>query len=168
MALRAIAIENWLSMLAVLSGLVVVVFGIRALRRWSAGRRVWQGALGWLGGCSMLLLYVAIAAVFVVCRNGEIGESGKNRLARAYGEPVIAALEGYRRDSGAYPRSLDSLVPRYLTRASLRAPEVSVLRHPFEYRADSGRFELLVQFSGPGMNECCFRPGTAWRCGRYF
>jgi len=167
-ALRAIAVQQWLSIAAMLSIPVIPVVGIWGIRRWSAGRRAWQAGIMWGGGCFTLSLYAAVAFAFAVCGGGEIGESGKNRLARAYGTPVVTALEEFRRDSGAYPRALSALVPRYLSRSTLTAPDSSVLRYPFEYRADSGIFELLVRYGGPGMNTCRIRPGTAWRCGGYF
>ena len=167
-ALRAVAVQHWLSITVMLSAILLPLVGVGALGRWSAGRRLWQVSAIWTGGCFTFLIYFAAAFVFAVCWGGEIGESGKNRLARAYGTPVANALEAFHRDSGVYPRELRALVPTYLSRSALTAPESSVLRYPFEYRADSGRFELLVRFVGPGMNECRIQPGTSWRCGGYF
>ena len=85
-----------------------------------------------------------------------------------YGAPAFSAIEAFHRDSGAYPATLRALVPKYLSQAALTAPESSVLRYPFEYRADSGRFELVVRYTGPGMNTCRIRPGNAWKCSGYF
>lgn len=167
-ALRAVALQRWLSIAAMLSGVVVPLVAVWALRPWSARRQAWQASLIWVGGCFTSLLYCAAAYVFGVCWGGETGESGKNRLARAYGEPVVRALEAFHRDSATYPRTLRALVPTYLAPTALAAPESSVLHYPFEYRADSGRFELLVRYTGPGMNECRIGPNRTWRCGGYF
>ena len=167
-ALRAVALQSWFSIGAVCSVVVVAFLGIWGLLRWSAGRRAWQAAGIWLSGCLAMMMYGLVAIVFAVCWGGEIGESGKNRLARAYGTPVVAALEAFHHDSGAYPPILRALVPRYLSPAVLSAPESSVLRYPFEYRVDSGGFELLVRYVGPGMNECRIHPGAVWHCGGYF
>ena len=111
-----------------------------------------------------MLLFCGVAFVFSTCWGGQVGEFGKNRLARAYGAPVVAALEAFHRDSAAYPRTLAVLVPHYLSAATLAAPQFSVLKYPFEYRADSGTFELIVRYTGPGMNQCRIRAGTRWRC----
>lgn len=165
---RVVALQNWLSIVAVLSVFVVGPAGIVMLRRWTKHRPRWEVAGVWFGGCSGLLVYVAAVFVFGVCWGGEIGESGKRRLARAYGAPVVAALTRYQGDKGQYPKTLIELVPKYLSDVELRAPDVSVLRYPFEYRADTAGYELLVRYTGPGMNECRYSPARHWHCGGYF
>jgi hypothetical protein len=167
-ALRIVALQRWLSIASMLSILLVPCVGIVLLRRGTKGWKPWAAVSAWLSGCAAFLVYAAAAFVFGVCWGGEIGESGKNRLARAYGEPVFAALERYHQDSAAYPRELAKLVPRYLSADQLRAPERSVLHYPFEYRADSGRFKLLVRYVGPGMNTCRIEPAHTWQCSGYF
>jgi hypothetical protein len=109
------------------------------------------------------------------CRLGIRGVLGwRDRRIRqesprtCYGAPVVAALDRYRREHGDYPTSLGDLVPAYMAGSELRAPEASMLRYPFEYRADSGSYELLVRYVDPGMNECRYTPRTAWHCGGYF
>jgi hypothetical protein len=167
-ALRVVALQRWLSIGSMFSILVVPSISVVWLWRRTHGWKPWAIAGTWLSAFAVCIVYVTAAFVFGVCWGGEIGESGKNRLARAYGAPVFAALERYHEDSAAYPRQLSALVPRYLTADQLRAPEQSVLTYPFEYRADSGRFHLLVRYVGPGMNTCRIEPGQAWRCSGYF
>lgn len=167
-ALRAVSYQNWFAITALVSTIAVPVLGIWAMRRLTGRLRRWQAAAVWVSGCFSLLLYANVALFFAVCWGGEIGESGKNRLARAYGTPVVAALEAYRRDLGSYPNALGQLVPGYLTPDALRAPDNSVLQYPFEYRADSGRYELVVRYGGPGMNTCSYRPASQWQCGGHF
>jgi hypothetical protein len=167
-ALRAVAVQNWLSIAAALSGIAVPILGVVALLRWAARRPWWRATALWISGCSGLLVYAAVAFVFAVCWGGEIGESGMNRLARAYGAAVVAGLDRYRAEKGSYPTQLRDLVPQYISSAELSAPTNSVLEYPFEYRADSGSFELVVRYVGPGMNECRIRPGAKWHCGGYF
>jgi hypothetical protein len=167
-ALRVVGLQHWLSIAGLLSILVVPIIGVIWLRRWTKGWKPWAIVGVWLSAGPALLIYATAAFVFAVCWGGEVGESGKNRLARAYGAPVFAALERYHQDSAAYPPQLTSLVPRYLTADQLRAPERSVLSYPFEYHADSGRFHLVVRYVGPGMNTCRIEPGHAWRCSGYF
>ena len=151
-----------------LSVVVAPFVGIWYLLRLSNDKSGWRVVGLWTSGCLGLLTYCAAALVFAICSGGEIGESGKNRLARAYGAPVVAALERYHRDHGGYPTNLGDLVPAYVAGSDLRAPEASVLKYPFEYRADSGSYRLLVRYVGPGMNECRYTPRTAWHCGGYF
>lgn len=105
-------------MIAFLSIFVVLICGVWGLRRWTAGRRGWRVDLVWVSACSTMLLFCGVAFVFSTCGGGQVGEFGKNRLARAYGAPVVAALEAFHRDSAAYPRTLAVLVPRYLSAAT--------------------------------------------------
>ena len=168
-ALRAVAIQHWLSGAAILSAIAVPIAALWFLRRWSAGRRAWQASLIWISGCFTMLVYVAVAFIFAVCWGGQTGsEPAEHRLARAYGTPVLDALDAFHRDSGAYPRTLPALVPRYLSPDALRAPEDSRLRSQFDYRADSGRFELSIRYYGPGVNRCRVGPGRQWLCSGYF
>jgi hypothetical protein len=167
-ALRAVAIERWLSNAALLSILAVPILALWLLRRWSAGRRAWQASLIWVSGCFTTLMFVGAAFVFAVCWGGETGEPGAHRLVRAYGTPVVDALEAFHHDSGAYPRTLPALVPRYLSPAALTAPDSSRLQSHFEYRADSGSFELSIRYYGPGVNRCRVGPGRPWSCSGYF
>jgi hypothetical protein len=167
-ALNAVRLQNWLSELAVISVFGVGLAGIVLLRRWTERRPRWEVAVMWLSGCSGLLFYAAAAFVFGVCWDGQIGEPAKRRLARAYGAPVVAALSRYRNEIGKYPTALIDLVPKYLPEVELRAPDASVLHYPFEYRADSAGYELLVRYTGPGMNECRYTPTRRWHCSGYF
>jgi hypothetical protein len=81
----------------------------------------------------------------------------------------IVALEACHRDSSAYPKTLRDLVPKYLSPAALTAPDDDArLKSHFEYRADSGRFELSLRYYGPGVNRCRVGPGTSWSCSGYF
>jgi hypothetical protein len=167
-ALRTIAIQHGLAVAALVSGLVVPLAGLWLLRRAAERSPAGRATAIWASGCFSLLAYAGAALVFGVCWQGEIGESGKGRLARALGAPVIGALDAYHRERGDYPSSLRDLVPAYLSPSELHAPESSPLRHAFEYRADSGRYELWVSYTGPGMNTCRYRPGSQWRCSGYF
>jgi hypothetical protein len=167
-ALHAVTVQRWLSLAAIASAVVFPLAGLGLLSRWSQHRPAGQSAAIWLGGCSSLLLYAGAAVVFAVCWGGEIGESGKNRLARAYGAPVITALERYYQDRRVYPNALADLVPSYLHPEQLTAPQASVLHYPFEYRADTGSYELVVRYVGPGMNTCRYKRHGSWRCEGYF
>ena len=167
-ALRVVTLQNWLSVLAIISVPGVGLAGIVLLWRWTKQRPRWEAVGMWLSGCSGLLVYAAAAFIFGVCWGGQVGEYGKNRLARAYGAPVVAALAHYESDRGRYPKTLIELVPKYLSDVELRAPDASVLRYPFEYRVDTVGYELLVRYVGPGMNECRYTPARRWHCGGYF
>jgi hypothetical protein len=167
-ALRLASFQLWTARTVLLSVVVVpavAVFWLRHLARQRARR---QKIELWITGIFSMLLYSVIAFVFSVCAGGEIGESGKTRLARAYGEPVVHALEAYRADHQQYPLVLPDLVPKYLTAEALRAPAGPPLGYPFEYRRDSSSYELLVRYVGPGMNECRHTARGPWSCSGYF
>lgn len=165
-ALRAVSIQDWSGNAALLSILVASLALFLVLRRVTSRRPRWQQVLTWASGCLVLLLYGSIALIFAVCDGGEIGESGKSRLARAYGDRVVQALARYQHDSSSYPANLTQLVPHYLSLDALRAPKASPLNYPFEYRRDSASYELSVQYSNPGTNWCSYTPEKNWSCGR--
>ena len=167
-ALRLIAIQEWLSLAAMLSCVVVPVVGVWGLRRATRKRPAGRATAVWTTGCLALVAYAGVAFLFGACWGAEFPESGKVRLARALGEPVIDALEAYHEAHHSYPRTLTDLVPQYLTGPALHAPQTSPLGYPFGYEADSGGYELSVSYAGPGMNTCRFRPGAKWRCSGYF
>ena len=93
------------------------------------------------------------------------------KAARGYqrAAPVIAALAAYQQAQGSYPDSLRQLVPAYLPDSALAVPTRAQERYPFEYRADSGAYELTFRYVGPGMNRCRYRSAARkWSCGGYF
>jgi hypothetical protein len=167
-ALRSIAIQHWLSVAALVSALVVPLVGVWLLRRAAERTSVARASAIWASGCFSLMVYAGAALVFGVCGGGEVGESGKTRLARALGAPVIRALDTYHGAHGGYPSSLRELVPAYLSASALHAPERSPLGYPFAYESDGGGYELWMSYTGPGMNTCRYRPGSRWQCTGYF
>ena len=95
---------------------------------------------------------------------GPLAERGYRR-----GAPVIAALERYRSERGAYPDSLRQLVPAFLPDSALRVPDRDRERYPLEYQRTADGYELGFRYAGPGMNTCSYTPSTArWKCSGYF
>ena len=88
---------------------------------------------------------------------GAAAEQGYRRS-----EPIVAALDRYRRDHGTYPNALTELnVPP----DQLRPP---VDAHPWEYHRVGNSYVLTFQYAGPGMNRCKYSPETGWNCSGYF
>ena len=95
---------------------------------------------------------------------GPKAERGYRRSA-----PVIAALERYRAQRGAYPDSLPALVPGFLPDGALRVPDREQERYPLEYRRAADGYELTFRYVGPGMNSCTYTPAPArWDCSGHF
>ena len=164
-ALHAATVANWLAFAAILSALLLPLGGIWILSRVTKGRRFWQAAAMWVSGCFSLLFYAFVALVFGVCWGGERGEPSRYRLAKAYGTPIVAALDKFHQANNTYPPTLGALAPRYLTVRELRAAEDSPLGSGFQYRADSGRYKLSIDFAEPGpRNTCSIQPGSRWDC----
>lgn len=109
------------------------------------------------------------ALAFAVCTGPPAGESDGARALKAEAAPVIAALERYRADSGAYPAALDALTTaRYVREGVLPLRPVRP-EYPVRYQRDSAGYVLEFQYTGPGMNVCAYRPSVArWRCQGYF
>lgn len=59
------------------------------------------------------------------------------------GEPVIQALENYRALNGAYPKSLQELVPAYLQK--IPTPEIGVNQWTYEYY-NANHYNLSVLY----------------------
>ncbi len=75
---------------------------------------------------------------------------------------MIAALE-------EYPVTLQELVPEYLSKGVLEAPECEWDRYPLEYERSEAGYELTFRYVGPGMNLCTYRSETSqWACRGYF
>ena len=77
----------------------------------------------------------------------------------AVSAPIINALEQYKYEKGAYPDSLDELVPDYLTSIPSEVND-----NPLAYKKTDESFSLSFYYLGPGMNACTYTPENAWRC----
>lgn len=95
---------------------------------------------------------------------GPKAERGYDRSA-----PVIAALEQYRSQRGEYPASLREMVPAFLADSALRVPDRPGETYPLEYTRLPEGYALEFRYTGPGMNDCTYRPGVKkWDCGGRF
>ena len=168
-AMRAVEHERIAGLLIGLSIIVVPIGSVVLLAKWPlpGGRflKAAQRAAGTLAAC----LYATIAFAFVSYDGARVGQAPKARLARALGEPVVAALERYRAEQGFYPESLVTLVPRYLAPAAYRAAERSPLDQPFEYERHDRTYLLRIRYEGPGVNQCEYASAPqTWYCSGSF
>lgn len=76
--------------------------------------------------------------------------------------PVIAALDRYQAENGAYPEALTDLVPAYLP----EVPQPAGLE--LDYQAKAPAYELIFRYAGPGMNICGYTPSAGWDCYGYY
>ena len=116
-----------------------------------------------------LLLVAAACIVLTACGNVSLpsilptdeppGVGEKAERGYTFSEPIIAALEKYRADHGAYPEKLALLVPDYLPTAPT-APEGL----EYSYSSTGTSYSFSFHYTGPGMNTCTFTPGADWRC----
>ena len=72
--------------------------------------------------------------------------------------PIIECLKKYHEANGAYPESLQELVPDYI----LEIPE-SVNDAPITYEKTDESYALSFSYIGPGMNYCTYSP-FEWKC----
>ena len=89
---------------------------------------------------------------------GERAEKGY-----AFSQPVIAALEAYRLDRGAYPEKLTDLTPEYLASAPTATDELD-----FSYSSTGDSYSFSFHYRGPGMNTCTYKPEGEWHCSGAF
>jgi hypothetical protein len=90
------------------------------------------------------------------------GQGRKAEKGYATCEPVIAALERYHQEKGAWPDSLEALVPDYL------AGVPALGGYPLKYQRAGEGYELQFSYTGPGVNRCTYTPESKWRCSGYF
>ncbi len=81
------------------------------------------------------------------------GEKAGRFYAKA--EPIIQALEQYRKKEGEYPGSLEALKSGYL-------PKPDWPSHGYKKKEDG--YELWFYYEGPGINTCIYKPPGKWEC----
>ena len=90
-----------------------------------------------------------------------VGERAEKGYAAS--EAVIAALEQYRDDHGAYPEKLEELVPDYLPSAPSKTDELD-----FSFSSTGESYRFSFHYLGPGMNTCTYTPVEKWDCSGAF
>jgi hypothetical protein len=146
---------------------LLTAFGARIERRRGKQGGVRHfGALS-CGGCAvgtilgLSLLYLSMCSP--PSGSGAEAESWYERTA-----PVISALDRYHAERGAYPESLQELVPRYLTATALSVLEFGP-NLGLEYRPENTDYRLEFHYSGPGMNTCKYDlRSKRWNCHGYY
>ena len=107
---------------------------------------------------------VLLLLFLLTCATGEKpGEGPKAAAGYRWGEPIVAALETYRRDHGRYPDSLSVLTPRYVGNKALMLPPPLV--GPAYQLDHRGGYSLSFFYTGPASNHCTYTPATrGWNC----
>jgi hypothetical protein len=95
------------------------------------------------------------------------GRTADRGLLRA--EAVLQALERFEERNGAYPQTLEALVPEYIDLDSAEVRVAAQREYPLEYTRMSEGFELSFDYTGPGMNTCTFSSTEGeWFCRGHF
>lgn len=87
------------------------------------------------------------------------GVGEKAERGYAVSEPVIAALEQYKADTGVYPETLAELIPDYLSAVPTKNDVLD-----FSYSRTDDGFAFSFHYIGPGMNTCTYTPEEKWQC----
>jgi hypothetical protein len=106
-----------------------------------------------------LLVVLFLAACFLTPTEEPPGVGAKADQGYAACNPILAALEQYRSEKGAYPESLHVLAPGYL---AIVPQEVN--GYEIRYEKVNESFVLAFEYTGPGMNICTYTPETKWQC----
>jgi len=78
-------------------------------------------------------------------------------------KPVIAALERFRADHGAYPERVVELVPEYLPVVWTARDQID-----YSYSISGASYSFSFHYLGPGMNTCTYKPERGWKCSGAF
>jgi hypothetical protein len=115
-----------------------VVRGMQALVSLARGRRSEAAFRG------KRALTFAAAAVLILG-----GIFGNTRLAAARGTLVARALKEHRAQTGAYPRSLQELVPRFLPEIPPSCVRLTMTRFMYRYKPEERPHPRLTWTSAP-------------------
>ena len=136
---------------------------------------------------SPVLVFILCMPLFVTACWSAPGEGRKARAGYKAAEPVIVALEKFRKELGHYPTNLCQLVPDYLSDANalhvrheikpLYSPRsekpasqtVESASLPFSYRVEGDDYDLSFEYIGPGVNTCFYSSRTGrWSANGYY
>jgi len=82
-------------------------------------------------------------------------------------KPIILALEKYKRDNDRYPKTLNELVPQYVSHIP-ESPTPSKSSN-IEYKTMGEEYELKFKYGGPGMNLCRYGSSeSTWNCSGFY
>lgn len=113
----------------------------------------------------MRRLWIVLLLLILLAGCEKPGEGKRAEAGFAACEPLIAALEEYHDDYGAYPEALADLEPDYLA----DVPE-EVNGYPIEYdrQPEAGTYALTTRYERPGMNICIYTSEGGWNCHGYY
>ena len=98
------------------------------------------------------------------------GEGRVAHFGRMRGAQLIRGIESYHLENARYPKSLNELTPRYLSRNDL----IKLLSSPpkFDYISNSPEsYELTFSYTGPGINTCSYvaeKVDAVWSCSGHY
>ena len=120
-----------------------------------------------------ILIFAVVAASLAACSGIQIpgitptdeppGVGEKAERGYAASEPVIAALEEFRKDRGEYPELVTYLVPDYLPVLWTAGDDLD-----YSYSLTDEGYSFSFHYIGPGMNTCTYKPDAGWRCSGAF
>lgn len=99
------------------------------------------------------------------------GQGAKAEQWYRRAEPIIGAIERFKKEQGSYPASLAALPADWLPQKSAHDERPSIT-YGFHYVLRDGAFELTFGYAGPGVNRCTYHSATLegkpWRCSGYY
>jgi hypothetical protein len=114
-------------------------------------------------GMGAALGCTAVASLGIPPTDEPPGVGAQAEKGYAASEPVLAAIEHYRADHGAYTQSLAQLVPEYLPAVPGKADGLE-----FSFSSTGDDYSFSFHYLGPGMNTCTYVPRTGWHCSGAF
>ena len=114
-----------------------------------------------LGVLAVALLIVCAGSVYLYVTIFAV-DAASFEQGQARAEGLLVALEQYRQDTGAYPRTMESLVPDYLS-----AMPRPARRYEYLYKVCANGTGYILYFRLAGANDewCGYGTGTKeWKC----
>jgi hypothetical protein len=165
-------ISGFLVLMGLAAPFVFALWGLRRDQRRTQRGTVPHFGFYSFGGCALGSVFCLFLLFMVTCFGPPSGRGARAEAGYAIAAPILAALERYHADHGAYPESLNALLPDYLSPSEIPFPQErpgTLGEDGFAYSTDSSGFRLGFRYTGPGINRCIYKSATKhWSCGGYF
>lgn len=115
--------------------------------------------------------FALIATCVLVTACDKPGVGRNYEAARQEAEPVVAAIESWRREHDAYPRTLDALVPVYLDAKVLQDHNAGNAISFIYVSNAPNAYTFVFGYTGPGRNSCAHDQTDVqgqWTCSGHY
>jgi hypothetical protein len=112
-----------------------------------------------------VLFFFTVLVQFFACAVERPGEGKRSVRGYFMAQPIIDALEKFKKDSTYYPSDLYALVPKYMADFPSDASKLYLI---YDTPDTVNGYVLQFKYYGPGANICNYTPTEKWKCYGYY